>query len=637
MLSLLQAAKNLKDLAPILGYQPSTLAYILYTIPDNAKYSEFRIPKKSGGERIIHAPNERLKALQSSLANVLEQCATELLPVNERERIGSTYAKRARSHGFKQGLSIVSNASMHTGKRNVLNVDLSDFFPSINFGRVRGFFIKNRNFSLDPQVATILAQIACHENKLPQGSPCSPTISNLIAEILDVRLTSLAKKYGCTYTRYADDLTFSTNLKSFPPELAFKLNEEKSEWQAGKKLIKCIESSGYNINHRKTRVQYKDSQQIVTGLVVNRTPNVRSKYYRTTRSMCHSLFRVGSFNLPSMEPEDEPIVDPQLSLLNILTPTETTVNVQKFDKSGSRRNSHSINQLEGMLSFILQIKKYRNKFSDNGYRKSRIDPKKYPPEDRCNDYHNESHLVAIDGIRNLYSKFLFFKHFYFLKEPLIWCEGKTDKIYLKCAIRQLSSAFPLLLEKNDKETKFKIKFFNQTKTVREIMNLAEGTSGMKYIIVSYKRLISKYNCAGKAHPVILVIDNDEGATEIFKSIAQINPSFKDPKSSEIDKSRSIYHITDNLYAIFTPRKKSGENSKIEDLFDEATLGTMLEGKSFNTENTSSSVTGQYGKAYFAENVVLKNEKSINFENFKVLLERITEAIAHYSNTKAPKV
>ncbi|MGC3085804.1 RNA-directed DNA polymerase, partial [Enterococcus faecium] len=78
--------------------------------------------------------------------------------------------------GFKRGYSIVTNASMHKKRRLVLNVDLEDFFGAINFGRVRGFFITNKNFSLPPSVATVLAQIICYDNSIPQGSPCSPVV-----------------------------------------------------------------------------------------------------------------------------------------------------------------------------------------------------------------------------------------------------------------------------------------------------------------------------------------------------------------------------------------------------------------------------------------------------------------------------
>ena len=97
----------------------------------------------------------------------------------------------------------------------VLNIDLENFFESFHFGRVRGFFIKNNNFLLPIEVATVIAQISCYEGKLPQGAPSSPIISNLICEILDYRLLKIAKKYKLNYTRYADDLTFSTNDKNF--------------------------------------------------------------------------------------------------------------------------------------------------------------------------------------------------------------------------------------------------------------------------------------------------------------------------------------------------------------------------------------------------------------------------------------
>ena len=102
----------------------------------------------------------------------------------------------------------------------MFNLDIEDYFPSFNFGRVRGFFIRNRHFGLHPSAATLIAQIACFENRLPQGSPCSPVIADLISHLLDVKLAQLAKQHGATYSRYADDLTFSTRKKDFPDALA---------------------------------------------------------------------------------------------------------------------------------------------------------------------------------------------------------------------------------------------------------------------------------------------------------------------------------------------------------------------------------------------------------------------------------
>lgn len=202
----LKETKSLSDLATLLGFQPRAVSYILYKIPEYKKYIEFEIPKKNGGKRIIKAPTEKLKQLQSRLADLLNECF---------DQIGKESNKKSLSHGFRKKHSIITNAKNHKNKRYVFNVDLQDFFPSINFGRVRGFFIKNHHFSLEPKVATVIAQIACHNNELPQGSPCSPIISNLIGHLLDVRMANLAKKAKCTYSRYADDLTFSTNKKIF--------------------------------------------------------------------------------------------------------------------------------------------------------------------------------------------------------------------------------------------------------------------------------------------------------------------------------------------------------------------------------------------------------------------------------------
>lgn len=222
ILKSLKAASDIDDLAALLGYKAKSLAYILYKLPDAAKYTTFKIPKKSGGEREICAPTDQLKLVQRRLANILYACRDE---IDKESGLGSL------SHGFRRGHSIVTNAKPHHGRRFVLNLDLKDFFPSFNFGRIRGFFIKSKAFELNEKVATLIAQIACHQNSLPQGSPCSPVISDLVAHLLDARLAKMAKKEGVTYSRYADDLTFSTNKKSFPTALATQDEADAELWE----------------------------------------------------------------------------------------------------------------------------------------------------------------------------------------------------------------------------------------------------------------------------------------------------------------------------------------------------------------------------------------------------------------------
>ncbi len=197
----LRAATSLSDVARILDFEPKGLSYILYVQPDIEKYTHFGIPKRNGGQRAIDAPQGGLKLLQRRVADLLQDCVDEInVAAKRRDRT---------EHGFRRGRSIVTNAHQHRRRRFVLNVDLEGFFPSINFGRIRGYFIKNHDLLLHPAVATVLAQIACCGNSLPQGSPCSPVISNLIAHLLDMRLVRLAFQTGVTYSRYADDLLIS--------------------------------------------------------------------------------------------------------------------------------------------------------------------------------------------------------------------------------------------------------------------------------------------------------------------------------------------------------------------------------------------------------------------------------------------
>ena len=279
----LQKAKSLTDLANLLGFTPKGVSYILYKMDAAKKYRNFEIPKKSGGVRIIHAPEAQLALLQSRLAELLYKC------VHDRKK----YYPRFwfASHGFHQGRTIISNAEVHKRRRFVFNLDLEDFFGTINFGRVRGFFINDSMFALEPKVATIIAQIACHDNALPQGSPCSPVISNLIGNILDSRLLALARDARCTYTRYADDLTFLTNEKLFPTVIA--VNVHNADWEVGAKLRKTIEKTGFFINPTKTRMSLRRSRQTVTGLVVNEKANINKDYYRAARAMCNAVFQTG--------------------------------------------------------------------------------------------------------------------------------------------------------------------------------------------------------------------------------------------------------------------------------------------------------------------------------------------------------
>jgi RNA-directed DNA polymerase len=309
----LKHTKNLSDLAKLLGFTPSGVSYILYKVNSSQKYRTFQIPKKNGGARTIRAPAKPLELLQGRIATMLYECVAEI------KRGDPDYWQA--SHGFHKSRTIISNAEVHRRSRFVFNIDLEDFFGSLNFGRVRGFFIHDKRFALQPSVATIIAQISCHDNSLPQGSPCSPVISNLIGNILDVRLLALARDSRCSYTRYADDLTFSTNEILFSSDIA--VNVHGATWQVGDKLQKLTEESGFRINFGKTRMSLRRSRQIVTGLVVNAKVNIKQDYYRSIRAMCNSAFQTGVYRRP------------------VADTSEVTDN---------------LNSLEGMLSHIYFVK-----------------------------------------------------------------------------------------------------------------------------------------------------------------------------------------------------------------------------------------------------------------------------------------
>ena len=189
----------------------------------------FDIPKRSGGTRKISTPITALKIIQRKLNQVLQQ----------------VYEPRPSVHSFISDHDIVSNAKKHLRREWVLNLDLKNFFPSITFPRVIGLF-KKKPYEIPSPAATVLAQICCFEDKLPQGAPTSPIVSNMICAKLDNELYRLARKYKCKYTRYADDITFSTYNYDFPSALA-KTNSS-GQVELGDELKSIIHENWFEVN-----------------------------------------------------------------------------------------------------------------------------------------------------------------------------------------------------------------------------------------------------------------------------------------------------------------------------------------------------------------------------------------------------
>jgi len=172
----------------------------------------------------------------------------------------------------------------------VLNIDLSDFFPSINFGRVRGLFM-HFPYNIPEGAATVLAQLCCHDNQLPQGAPTSPVVSNMICARLDSQLRLLAKENRCMFSRYADDLSFSTTLRDFPPNIA--AIDSDGSVTIGSDLSSVITSNGFEVNLSKVRLQSRHQRQEVTGLVANVFPNVPRTFVREVRAMLNDWTKNG--------------------------------------------------------------------------------------------------------------------------------------------------------------------------------------------------------------------------------------------------------------------------------------------------------------------------------------------------------
>ncbi|WP_064601613.1 reverse transcriptase domain-containing protein [Photobacterium sp. J15] len=263
-------------LARFLGFASYSELQNLFYPSTSIHYRGFHIPKKNGEYRLIEAPKKKLKEIQKLIS----------------KELSALYSPRKSTHGFVPERSIVSNASCHVDKKYVLNLDLLDFFGSIHFGRVRNLF-QSHPVNLPLPVATVLAHLCCHNGKLPQGAPTSPIISNMIAYRLDKQLQTLAANNRCSYTRYADDITFSfTQTRGRLPNQIVTVTRELQLY-LGTELKNVISENGFTINSQKTRIASRSQKQAVTGIIVNERMNVSRKFIRQTRSMLYAWKRFG--------------------------------------------------------------------------------------------------------------------------------------------------------------------------------------------------------------------------------------------------------------------------------------------------------------------------------------------------------
>lgn len=296
------------------------------------RYKSFDIKKKTGGHRTIHAPNRGLKAIQKCLNYILQAVYNEEI--------------HTAANGFVLGKSIVDNASMHVQKNYVYNIDLKDFFPSIDKRRVylklleSPFNLRDESRS---KIANMIAVLCCHEFEvermkegsttnvkewvLPQGAPTSPILSNIVCKKLDLRLARAARNHGVNYTRYADDITFSS---------MHNVYQEGSQFL--EKVKQIILEQHFEIKASKTRLQKQGEKQEVTGLIVNDKVNVSQKYIKELRHWLYLWERYGK------------------------TQAETLFGVKYLRDKGHIKSGkpNMTNVVYGKLQFLKMVKGHKN-------------------------------------------------------------------------------------------------------------------------------------------------------------------------------------------------------------------------------------------------------------------------------------
>lgn len=310
--------KDDKELACFLNIDYKKLRLLTYhkDVVKYDNYIRYSIPKKKGGVRKIASPKKILKTCQRTIL----------------DEILSKIEVSDCAHGFIKEKSVVSGAISHKKNLNIellINMDLEDFFPTITFERVRGMF---QSFGYSGYVSSLLAMICtyCERMKmmikgevlyiktsdriLPQGSPASPMITNIICKRLDARLNGLSSKYDFSYSRYADDISFSFSSDNL-------VLSNQNEINIGKVLgiaSKIIKEEGFNINYNKTKFLRKNNRQSITGIVVNNDEiGVPKKWIKNFRATIH--------------------------------------NAKKLKESGQTIPYNTINEIKGMTSWISYV------------------------------------------------------------------------------------------------------------------------------------------------------------------------------------------------------------------------------------------------------------------------------------------
>ena len=238
------------------------------------KYSSFTVPKKDGTKRQIDSPCLNLKKIQKKISIVLTDKYNNRLEPN--------------IFGFRPKLSIKDNAKFHTNERRsahrnvIVKFDVANFFPSISYQRIK--LLAKKLFHFSNGASNLFAMLTTYQGRLPQGSPCSPIISNLICFRLDHRLMEMSQKAQSKFSRYADDVTFSLNNENHLQDLVTSKN---NKWVPSEEILKIFNENGFSLNEKKTIVHFQWQSQRITGIVINEKINLKREYLETIRLIFH--------------------------------------------------------------------------------------------------------------------------------------------------------------------------------------------------------------------------------------------------------------------------------------------------------------------------------------------------------------
>jgi RNA-directed DNA polymerase len=272
-------------------------------------YRYYTIPKKKGGKRHIAAPDKALKNIQKRLNYYLQGYYLSIKP--------------SSVHGFviypcyiKGRCNIADNASIHVGQNHLLNIDLKDFFTSISAARVKACF-KSELFNYSESLCNALTLLTTVHGTLPTGSPTSPVISNLVCWELDQDLAKFAAENNLKYSRYADDLSFSS-LNPIDESLTIEISA-------------VIQKHRFTINNKKVRLKHAGQRMVVTGLTVNEKVNIPRHLLKNVRAMLHDLHSNGLASAASKH-------------------------LKQKENASSSLSSIFLNRLTGLINFIGQIR-----------------------------------------------------------------------------------------------------------------------------------------------------------------------------------------------------------------------------------------------------------------------------------------